>query len=243
MSQISAKASGTFLLGGDLEINRLGFGAMRITGPGTWGEPEDRDEALRVLRRLPELGVNFIDTADSYGPDVSENLIREALHPYEGLVIATKAGQLRNGPGKWVPHGHPAYLRQEVLMSLRKLNVERIDLWLTLPDGSVRGLDSQWANEYGETYVIINLDERLPVGNYAITARGANSDRLVIQRFDVFGDDPHVDSFTPDPNPVPDTITQTEPVVPADNPAQPYGPVSLDPQPEPFVDQPVLPDF
>jgi Predicted oxidoreductases (related to aryl-alcohol dehydrogenases) len=129
MSQISAKASGTFLLGGDLEINRLGFGAMRITGPGTWGEPEDRDEALRVLRRLPELGVNFIDTADSYGPDVSENLIREALHPYEGLVIATKAGQLRNGPGKWVPHGHPAYLRQEVLMSLRKLNVERIDLW------------------------------------------------------------------------------------------------------------------
>lgn len=129
MSALSAKPSGTFLLGGDLEINRLGFGAMRITGPGVWGEPADRDEALRVLRRLPELDVNFIDTADSYGPDVSEQLIREALHPYPGIVVATKAGQARNGPGKWIPLGRAEYLRQEVLMSIRKLGVERIDLW------------------------------------------------------------------------------------------------------------------
>jgi pyridoxine 4-dehydrogenase len=129
MSTLSAKPSGTFLLGGDLEINRLGFGAMRITGPGVWGEPEDRDEALRVLRRLPELDVNFIDTADSYGPDVSEQLIREALHPYNNIVVATKAGQARNGPGKWIPLGRAEYLRQEVLMSIRKLGVERIDLW------------------------------------------------------------------------------------------------------------------
>ncbi len=124
-----ATASGTFKLGGDLSVNRLGFGAMRITGPGIWGEPEDRDEALRVLRRVPELGINFIDTADAYGPDVSEDLIREALHPYTDVVIATKGGQTRNGPGKWVPLGRAEYLRQCVLMSLRRLNVERIDLW------------------------------------------------------------------------------------------------------------------
>jgi aryl-alcohol dehydrogenase-like predicted oxidoreductase len=102
---------------------------MRITGPGIWGEPDDRDEALRVLRRLPELGINFIDTADAYGPDVSEDLIREALHPYGDVVVATKGGQARNGPGKWVPLGRAEYLRQCVLMSLRRLGVERIDLW------------------------------------------------------------------------------------------------------------------
>ncbi|MCB5185299.1 aldo/keto reductase [Methylobacillus gramineus] len=114
---------------GDLKLNRLGFGAMRITGPGTWGEPQDREECLRVLRRLPELGVNFIDTADSYGPNVSEELIREALYPYPGMVIATKAGQLRHGHNIWVLHGDPAYLRQSLLMSMRRLNVEQIDLW------------------------------------------------------------------------------------------------------------------
>ncbi len=128
-AEANAKASGTFRLGGDIEVNRLGFGAMRITGEGIWGEPGDRDEALRVLKRLPKLGVNFIDTADAYGPDVSEDLLREALHPYNGLVIATKGGQVRNGPGVWVPLGRPEYLRQCVLMSLRRLGVERIDLW------------------------------------------------------------------------------------------------------------------
>jgi pyridoxine 4-dehydrogenase len=130
MAQISAKASGTFQLGGDITINRLGFGAMRITGKGIWGEPADREEALRVLRRLPELDINFIDTADAYGPDVSEDLIREALHPYQnGLIVATKGGNTRQGPDRWTAVGRAEYLRQAVLMSLRRLNVERIDLW------------------------------------------------------------------------------------------------------------------
>jgi aryl-alcohol dehydrogenase-like predicted oxidoreductase len=126
---VSAKASGTFLLGGDLPIQRLGFGAMRITGKGIWGEPTDRAEALRVLRRLPELDINFIDTADSYGPYVSEDLIREALHPYGNLIVATKGGLTRHGPDIWRPLARPEYLRQCVLMSMRRLNVERIDLW------------------------------------------------------------------------------------------------------------------
>ena len=120
----------TFLLGGDRVVNRLGFGAMRLTGPGVWGPPADRDECIRVLRRAVELGVNFIDTADSYGPYVSEELIREALHPYpDDLVIATKAGLLRTGPEVWVPLGKPAYLRQEVEMSLVRLGVDTIDLF------------------------------------------------------------------------------------------------------------------
>ena len=128
MSQIAAQ-SGTFKVGGDIEVNRLGFGAMRVTGPGIWDEPEDRAEALRTLRRLPDLGVNFIDTADSYGPETSENLICEALHPYPGMLIATKGGIVRNGPDVWVPVGRPEYLRQAVLLSLRRLKIERIDLW------------------------------------------------------------------------------------------------------------------
>jgi pyridoxine 4-dehydrogenase len=124
-----AHASGTFALGGDLAVHRLGFGAMQLTGSGVWGEPDDRAGALRVLRRAVELGVDFIDTADSYGPFVSEQLIREALHPYpDGLVIATKAGLTRQGPGRWTPVGRPAYLRQQVELSLRHLGVERIDL-------------------------------------------------------------------------------------------------------------------
>jgi len=110
-------------------INRLGFGAMRITGQGIWGEPADRQEVLRTLKRLPELGVDFIDTADSYGPEVSENLIHEALYPYTGLVIATKGGLVRHGPDTWLPVGRPEYLRQCVLMSLRRLGLERLDLW------------------------------------------------------------------------------------------------------------------
>jgi pyridoxine 4-dehydrogenase len=120
----------TFALGGDLSIKRLGFGAMRITGPGIWGEPKDRDEARRVLKRALELGVNFIDTADSYGPEVSENIIAEALHPYpKDLVIGTKGGFARSGPNKWQVVGRPEYLRQCVEMSLRRLKVERIDLY------------------------------------------------------------------------------------------------------------------
>ena len=124
----NAQASGTFNLGGDLEVNRLGYGAMRVTGEGVWGQPDDRDEALRVLKRLPELGVNFIDTADSYGPFVSEDLLHEALHPYDGLVVATKGGLTRHGPNAWPPVGRPEYLRQCVLMSLRRLDAPRIDL-------------------------------------------------------------------------------------------------------------------
>jgi pyridoxine 4-dehydrogenase len=125
-----ASASGTFTLGGDLTVNRLGFGAMRITGRGIWGPPDDHDEVIRVLRRAVELGVNFLDTADSYGPYHSEELIREALSPYsDGLVIATKAGLLRTGPDIWIPLGFPGYLRQECEMSLQRLGVERIDLF------------------------------------------------------------------------------------------------------------------
>ena len=130
MANLDASVSGSFSIGGDLPVHRLGFGAMRITGSGIWGEPADRPEALRTLRRLPELGVNFIDTADSYGPDISEWLIAEALHPYaKGLVIATKGGLTRTGPNVWIPVGRPEYLRQQALKSVRNLKVERIDLW------------------------------------------------------------------------------------------------------------------
>ncbi|HEX3897545.1 MAG TPA: aldo/keto reductase [Mycobacteriales bacterium] len=123
-------SSGTFSIGGDLEVHRLGFGAMQITGQGIWGEPKDRDECIRVLRRAVELGVDLIDTADAYGPFISEDLIREALHPYpEGLVIATKGGLTRSGPAAWSPVARPAYLRQCLEMSLRRLGVERIDLY------------------------------------------------------------------------------------------------------------------
>jgi pyridoxine 4-dehydrogenase len=126
----NAAASGTFTLGGDLTVNRLGFGAMRITGKGIWGGPQNPDEALAVLRRLPELGVNLIDTADSYGPYVSEDLIAEALVPYPtGLIIATKGGLTRQGPDQWLPVGRPEYLKQCVEMSLRRLKLETIDLY------------------------------------------------------------------------------------------------------------------
>ena len=129
MTTIDAKPSGTFSIGGGLTVNRLGFGAMRLTGRGIWGEPADRAEALRVLKRLPELGVDFVDTADSYGPDVSELLIREALHPYRGIVIATKGGLTRTGPDRWIPVGRPEYLIQQAHKSRRNLGVETIDLW------------------------------------------------------------------------------------------------------------------
>ncbi|UXA10427.1 aldo/keto reductase [Mycobacterium sp. SMC-8] len=126
---VTAANAPTFTLGGDLTVHRLGFGAMRLTGPGVWGPPADRDECLRVLRRAVELGVDFIDTADSYGPYISEDLIHEALHPYDGVVIATKAGLLRTAPDVWEPLGFPAYLRQECEMSLRRLGVDTIDLF------------------------------------------------------------------------------------------------------------------
>lgn len=125
----SAAASGSIDVG-DLAVRRLGFGSMRLTGAGIWGPPEDHDESIRVLRRAIELGITFIDTANSYGPYVAEELIREALHPYpDDLVIATKAGLLRTGPDVWVPLGNPTYLRQEVEMSLRRLGLDRIDLF------------------------------------------------------------------------------------------------------------------
>jgi aryl-alcohol dehydrogenase-like predicted oxidoreductase len=119
----------TFLLGGDLPVHRLGFGAMRIVGKGVWGPPEDHDTAIAVLRRAVELGVDFVDTADSYGPTLSEELIREALHPYDGVVVATKGGFTRQGPDQWAAVGRSEYLKQCVHLSLRRLGVDRIDLW------------------------------------------------------------------------------------------------------------------
>jgi pyridoxine 4-dehydrogenase len=129
-SSAHAGAAGTIDVGGDLTVNRLGYGAMRITGDGIWGEPASRDEAKKVLRRVVELGVNFIDTADSYGPDVSEELIAEALHPYpDDLVIATKGGLQRPGPGQWIPNGRPEHLVKALEGSLRKLRLETIPLY------------------------------------------------------------------------------------------------------------------
>ncbi|MGR9209672.1 aldo/keto reductase [Rhizobium leguminosarum] len=126
----NAAKSGTFKIGGEIEVNRLGFGAMRVTGKGIWGEPADHAESIRTLKRLPELGVNFIDTADSYGPDVSEWLIKEALHPYGGKsIIATKGGLTRHGPDIWLPVGRPEYLIQQAHKSLRNLGLEQVDLW------------------------------------------------------------------------------------------------------------------
>src|SRR3954451_10772695 len=126
----TAEESGTFTLGGDMEVRRMGFGAMRVTGPGIWGEPVDHDECIRVLKRVVELGVNLIDTADSYGPEVSENLLAEALHPYpDDLVIATKGGLTRSGPGQWQRDCRPERLKQCCEASLRRLKVDRIDLY------------------------------------------------------------------------------------------------------------------
>jgi pyridoxine 4-dehydrogenase len=138
-AQPSAAAAGTIDIGGDLTVNRLGFGAMRITGRGIWGEPPNRDQAIATLRRVVELGVNFIDTADSYGPSVSEELIAEALHPYpDDLVIATKAGLVRPGPNRWNPDGRPEHLREACEGSLRRLRLEQIPLYqLHRPDPKV----------------------------------------------------------------------------------------------------------
>ncbi|MEH2279701.1 MAG: aldo/keto reductase [Nostoc sp.] len=128
MSSLNASASGQFTLL-NRSVTRLGFGSMQLTGKGVWGEPKNREEALQVLKRLPDLGVNFIDTADSYGPYIAEELIAQALYPYDGIFIATKGGLTRTGPNEWPPVGRPEYLRQCVLMSLRRLKVEQLDLW------------------------------------------------------------------------------------------------------------------
>jgi pyridoxine 4-dehydrogenase len=129
MAKLDAALAGTITIGGDFAIARLGFGAMRITGPGIWGPPADADEALRTLRRVPELGINFIDTADSYGPNVSEQLIREALHPYSKVHVATKAGLTRPGPDQWKPRCDTRYLLEQARGSRERLGVDRIDLW------------------------------------------------------------------------------------------------------------------
>ncbi len=130
MSTPNAAHAGTFKIGGTLEVNRLGFGAMRIVGRGIWGEPADRPEVLRTLKRLPALNINFIDTADAYGPETSEFLIHEALHPYPaGMIIATKGGLTRSGPDHWTPLGRPEYLVQQAHLSRRRLGVDVIDLW------------------------------------------------------------------------------------------------------------------
>jgi aryl-alcohol dehydrogenase-like predicted oxidoreductase len=128
-SATSVEPSGTFTLGGDVTVHRLGYGTMQLPGPGVWGEPRERCTAIAVLRRAVELGVDLFDTADSYGPFVAEDLLREALYPYQGITIATKGGFTRTGPGEWYPVGRPEYLRQCVEMSLRRLNLETIDLY------------------------------------------------------------------------------------------------------------------
>jgi pyridoxine 4-dehydrogenase len=125
----SAASAGTFKIGGDLEVARLGYGTMQLTGGGVWGPPRDHDAAIAVLERLPEFGINFIDTADSYGPEDSERLIHEALHSVEGIHVATKGGFTRHGPNVWAAVGRPEYLRQCCLMSMRRLGVDTIDLW------------------------------------------------------------------------------------------------------------------
>jgi pyridoxine 4-dehydrogenase len=151
----NAVKSGVFKIGGEIAVHRLGFGAMRITGAGVWGPPQDKAEALRTLRALPELGVDFIDTADSYGPEVSENLIREALHPYKNLLIATKGGLTRPGPGNWVPNGDPKYLVAAARKSRERLGVETIALW------QLHRIDPQVAA--GEQFAAIKslLDDRV----------------------------------------------------------------------------------
>lgn len=164
-----------FALGGDLTVNRLGFGAMRLTGKGVWGPPADRDECLRVLRRAVELGVDFIDTADSYGPYVSEDLIREALHPYDGVVVATKAGLLRTGPDDWTPLGFPAYLRQECEMSLRRLGVDTIELF------QLHRIDSKFPAEdqVGELLKLQEEGKIRHIGLSEVTAEQLASARAV----------------------------------------------------------------
>lgn len=146
-SEAIAAQSGTFRIGADISVHRLGFGSMRLTGRGIWGPPADRAEAIRTLERVAQLGVNFIDTADSYGPDIAEELIREALHPYGDILVATKAGLARTGPDKWTALGRPEYLIQQAYGSCRKLGLEQIGLWqlhmpaMQQPEAYIGGVD------------------------------------------------------------------------------------------------------
>ncbi len=176
-SKTIAEASGTFTFGSDLTVNRLGFGAMRIVGKGVWGPPADRDECVRVLRRGVELGVNFFDTANSYGPYISEEIIREALYPYDGLVIATKAGFLRTGPDVWIELGYPAYLRQECEMSLRRLGVDTIDLF------QLHRVDPKWplADQVGELLKLKNEGKIRHIGLSEITVDQLNEAQQITQ--------------------------------------------------------------
>jgi pyridoxine 4-dehydrogenase len=172
-----AQGSGTFTLGADLTVNRLGFGAMRLTGKGVWGPPADRDECVRVLRRAVELGVNFIDTADSYGPYISEEIIHEALYPYDGLVIATKAGLLRTGPDIWIDLGNPSYLRQECEMSLRRLGVDTIDLF------QLHRIDKNFAlaDQVGELLALKNEGKIRHIGLSEVTVDQLNEAQKITQ--------------------------------------------------------------
>jgi pyridoxine 4-dehydrogenase len=188
---INDESVGTMVLG-DLEVRRLGFGAMRITGEGVWGPPEDRDEAIAVLRRAVELGVNLIDTADSYGPDVSEQLIAEALHPYpEDLVIATKGGLTRSGPGQWHRNGRPEHLREACEGSLRRLRAQEIDLYqLHAPDPDVPYEESVGAIKELQDEGKVN---QVGVSNVSVeqlaTARGIVDVVSVQNRFNLGGRD------------------------------------------------------
>lgn len=169
----------TFVMNADLEVNRLGFGAMRIVGPNVWGPPADHDESIAVLRRAVELGVNFIDTADSYGPDISEELIREALHPYTGVAVATKAGLLRPGPSVDGPPpscGRPDYLRQQLNKSLRQLGVDQLDLWyLHRVDPSVAPED-----QFGVLREAIDDGKAQRVGLSAVTVEQIEAARAIV---------------------------------------------------------------
>ena len=178
MTAVKADASGTFMLGGDIPINRLGFGAMRITGDGIWGDPKDKDEAIRVLNRVRELNVNFIDTADSYGPNVSEDLIAEALNPYGDVVVATKGGLTRHGPNIWLPVGRPEYLRQCVLMSIRRLGVERIDLW------QLHRIDSQ-TDQDAQFQVIADMQQEGLIRHVGLSEVSIDEIKAACKYFDV----------------------------------------------------------
>ncbi|MDT5350178.1 MAG: pyridoxine 4-dehydrogenase [Mycobacterium sp.] len=183
-----------------MTVNRLGFGAMRLTGKGVWGPPADRDECVRVLRRAVELGVNFIDTADSYGPYICEDIIREALHPYSGLVIATKAGLLRTGPDVWIPLGNPSYLRQELEMSLRRLGVDTIDLF------QLHRIDPNFplADQVGELLMLKNEGKIRHIGLSEIDVDQLNAAQQIAQIVSVQnmynlaarGSDPLLDAVT-----------------------------------------------
>jgi pyridoxine 4-dehydrogenase len=177
IGNVSAAAAGRFTIG-DFSVNRLGFGAMRITGEGVWGEPRDRSAALETLRSLRDFGVNFVDTADSYGPFVSENLIREVLYPYDGILIATKGGFLRTGPGAWTIDGKPEYLRQCVLMSLRRLGLERIELW------QLHRIDASYprAEQFG---VIRDMQKEGLIGHVGLSEVSVDDIREAQQYFEV----------------------------------------------------------